>query len=215
MATTLTFTDAGFPSSTFSGTVQDLVNAFVANLSATIPTTSIITGKVGGTAPVSDIGPWLDGRVWKVWDGVSAYVPVGLQLGNSVHIISFDGSPTANRTQTFQDSTGIVALQSDVFTPRASIDLSLTSPANQIDWSASGSFYRSITGSTTFTMINSLPGQEIMISITSSMSGAVVFPSTILWVGGTAPTQTVTGTDVYQLWNVAGTVYGRQLLNFS
>ena len=214
MATTLTFADAGFPSSTFSGTVQDLVNAFVANLTATIPTTSVISGQIGGTAPVSDIGPWLDGRVWKSWAG-SDYQPMLLEIGTSTHTILFAGTPTANRTQTFQDSTGIVALQSDVFSPRPSIDLSLTSPANQIDWSAAGSFYETITASNTFTMINSLPGQQIKISITSSIAGAVVFPSTILWVGGTNPTQTVTGTDVYELWNVAGTIYGRQLLNFS
>lgn len=219
MATQITFTDTGFPGTTFSGTVQDLVDAFLQYLGGTIPDPgagSVLVGQIGGSAPVADVGPWLDNRTWKVWNG-SAYKPAVLAIGDATNVITFAGSPTAARTQTFQDKTGTVALTSDVFAPRASIDLSAVSHA--IDWSTSFSFFETIGANTVFTSANSLPGQSAVVRITASGADrTATFPTSFLWdaAGGASPFTVQSGTtDLFLLKNVGGTIYGQHLDNFA
>jgi hypothetical protein len=212
----ITFSDAGFPLTTFSGSVQALIDEFVANLSGTIPDQSLVPGQVGGIAPVTNIGAWLDGEVWKCWDGVSSYVPTLVQVGNNSHVVQFQATLTGDRTLTLQDKSGIMALTSDVFNPRNSINLATTTPAHTIDWQNSFSYFDSISADTTYTSVNSLPGQRLVIALTVTGTHTPTFPAEFQWLGGSPPGAIVgTKTDLIILDNISGTVYGQLLDNFA
>lgn len=208
---TLTFSDSGFPDP-FVGTPQQFKVAFITYLSATIPSDNLLFGQIGGTAPADHTLLWLDNGVLKYWNS-AIWQPIITQLGNSAHILSFTAATlTADRTVTFQDKDGIVALTSDVFTPRATTILSGATPA--LDWSTTNSFFISLTVNAVFTSTLSQPGQEIMVAITQPASWTVTWPATFLFPAATPFTQVATGqTDLFVIRNVAGSIYVQQLKN--
>jgi microcystin-dependent protein len=55
----------------FTGNLQELLNAFVDAMSASVEG-SFLTGQVGGTMPSSNIGPWANGDEWWFWDSSTA-----------------------------------------------------------------------------------------------------------------------------------------------
>ena len=87
---------------------------------------------------------------------------------------------------------------------------------NIIDWKKGNYFYKTIGGSTTFTFANGYhPGQTITVRITASGSYTASFPGTIVWAGGSAPTQTANKTDFYTfIYDMNGVVYGAARQNF-
>jgi microcystin-dependent protein len=67
--------EAGQIAAGFKGTLQDLLNTFADNLTATVGAT-FISGQLGGTTPTQNVGPWANGGEWWFWDPVSqAYHP--------------------------------------------------------------------------------------------------------------------------------------------
>jgi hypothetical protein len=94
---------------TFIGTPQALADAMVQRMKIMSPggTNFIFTGD---TAPTSNVGPWLRGKQWWVWDpDTKQYVP--LDLSASLTIPFFIGNSTPSGTsptvwlQTTQDAT--------------------------------------------------------------------------------------------------------------
>ncbi len=210
MATTfpLSFSDAGFPNP-FVGDNQDYVTNFEEFLAASISSNNLLLGQIGGTMPVSNVGPWLNGTVWYVWSG-STYIPATLELDNSGHKITFSAETlTADRNVQFQDEDGIVAMLSDVYTGRGTTVVTGATPA--LDWSVNLSFYETTAVSITPTFTNYLPGQRMtFLVVTTAMSMTVTWPTYVLWAGGTPPVQTVAGgADLYSFFNLAGTIYGK------
>ena len=55
----------------FKGTLQQLLNVFADNLSATVEAGIFITGQLGGTTPSGPVGPWANGNEWWFWDPAS------------------------------------------------------------------------------------------------------------------------------------------------
>lgn len=210
----ITFTIPSFPAS-FVGDPNALAHAIAKSLTATIPSTKLILGQIGGSAPASNVGPWLNGNSWYVWSsGTSSYIPAAIVMGDTANKITLISTTlTADRTVTFQDQSGTVALLSDIYTPRPTVTLSGATPS--IDFSASTSFYLNLTANATMTTTGSQPGQTIAIAINNSATYTVSWGSLIQWPGGTTPTQTTTGKDLYILKNLAGTIYGRQIANYS
>lgn len=206
MSTPLAFTDGGFPSATFSGSLDDLKDAILQYLEATVTDAlgTILRGQVGGSTPATNVGPWLDDRTWKMWDG-SGYSPCVLQIGDGFYVQLTATTVTANRTQNLQDKDGTIALLSDIYDGRPSINLGSTS--SDIDWSTSNNFYHSYSADPTYTMSNSLPGQKIMLALSSTGAHTPVFPDTVLWPGATPPAAQ-SGVTLILLKNVAGTIYG-------
>lgn len=79
--------------------------------------------------------------------------------------------------------------------------------ALDIDWSKSHSFTKTLAaGANTFTFSNVAAGKRIMVRVTGATS-TLTWP-TVKWAGGTPPTQTSAGTDVYELWNDGTATYG-------
>lgn len=76
-----------------------------------------------------------------------------------------------------------------------------------IDWSTANVFTKTLSsGSSTFTFSNTADGQTIVVVLTGA-SSTVTWP-TVKWAGGSAPTQTASGTDVYTFVKAGSTVYG-------
>lgn len=90
-------------------------------------------------------------------------------------------------------------------------------PALAIDWSLGNMFTKTLSaGGNTITFSNDTDGQVITVVLTSNGGGSTVtWPAGVHWTGGTEPTQTSTGTDVYTLMKAGGTVRGSYVQNFS
>lgn len=76
-----------------------------------------------------------------------------------------------------------------------------------IDWSVAAVFTKTLAaGANTITFSNQSSGRVIMVRLTGAAS-TVTWP-TVKWAGGTAPTQTTSGTDVYTFMHDGTSVYG-------
>lgn len=97
-------------------------------------------------------------------------------------------------------------------TPSAAVPISGTS----IDWSAGSTRTKTLDADTTFTFSNATDGQTITVAITNTASDyAVTWPVSVVWTGGTAPTQTLgIKTDIYTFKKIGSTVYGTVVPNF-
>lgn len=84
---------------------------------------------------------------------------------------------------------------------------SVTPGALDIDWSAAQTFTKSISSNSTFTFSNTAEGETIYVKVTTSGSQTVTWP-TVQWSGGVQPTQTTTGTDIWQFVKIGSTIYG-------
>lgn len=79
----------------------------------------------------------------------------------------------------------------------------------EIDWSDGNFFYRTISGSTTFTFANTPQTrndgvvQFIVIQLTNASTN-VSWPATVKWQDGVAPTFTASGIDVVVMYNRDG-----------
>ena len=85
--------------------------------------------------------------------------------------------------------------------------------ALNIDWSLGKIFRKNTTGSPTLTFSHATDrGKTIRVVITDTDSGTVTWPSYIVWDnGGSAPTQTVLKTDIYEFEYTNGNVYGKRI----
>lgn len=209
-AVTLTLAPSAF-SVNPAWTIEQYHQALIASISSSTTSSLVMLGQVGGSAPVSNVGPWLNGTTWFAWNG-STYVPATIKVGDATYQITLAGTPTVNRTITLPDASGTLALTSD--TTRATVSPTV-SATTTIDWSLSNSFAIALDKNITIANTNSLSGQEISIAIYNPAAWTVTWPGSVSWSGGTAPTQTTGAkTDVYRLCNIGGTVYGRAVQNY-
>lgn len=208
----------------FQGTLQDFQNRFLLNLRGSIEDTQVLVGQVGGPKPTKDVGPWFSSNTWYTWNG-SEYVPTTVKVGGSGYVVQLGDytkvgtstqQPLPTRIQTVQDRDGVVALLDDVYVGRPPVILSGTTPT--IDWNLGHHFTEILPGNTTIKMINSKPGERIIVVLRNvATSYAAIFSSTpaIFWPSGTAPSQTANKTDMYIFDNIAGSILGRQIANYS
>ena len=84
--------------------------------------------------------------------------------------------------------------------------------ATDIAWNAGNYFTKTITGATTFTF-SSFPASGFVmltLKLTNGGVGAITWPASVKWPGGTMPTLTTAGVDIINLFTDDGgvTVYG-------
>lgn len=195
-----------------SGDPEDLKDAIVSGLQAVVDGDYIIPGRIGGAQP-TDGRVWLNDGAWYYFDG-ALYRPIKIKVGNTSFQIELISNPTADRTQTLQNKTGTIALTSDIYTPRPTVEVFGTTP--NLDWSASNSFFETIGANIVVSFTNSLPGQEIDFVVNAnSPSRTVTFPSSVYPVGGALVPQTAPGVDRYHLSNIAGQIYVERFGNYS
>jgi hypothetical protein len=99
---------------------------------------------------------------------------------------------------------------------RALTPATSTISASDIDWSASNSFYKTLSANTTFTFSNAQDGQVITVTLLNTTSNYTVTWPTITWSGGTPPTM-VTGAN-YEVFTIyynatAGVYFGSYISN--
>jgi hypothetical protein len=88
-------------------------------------------------------------------------------------------------------------------------------PAFDIDWSLAGVYTKALgTGGSTFTFSNAADGSVIVVILTGSGGSTVTWPA-VKWAGGTPPTQTVGGTDVYTFVKAGSDVFGSVVQDMS
>lgn len=90
------FIQAGPLPATFVGTPQDLFVAMVQRMKIMSPGgTNFIF--VGDTAPTSNVGPWLRGEQWWVWDpGTKQYVPLDISASFTIPFFIGDSRPSGS-----------------------------------------------------------------------------------------------------------------------
>lgn len=198
----------------FKGTLSDFQTRFLLNFRGSITDTNVLQGQVGGSQPTTNIGPWLNNGTWYVWSG-STYVPTTIKVGSANFTVTVLPELVSGvaRIQTLQDKDGTVALLSDVYQGQPTVVLTTTTPV--IDWSLGNKYFaQTLSGDTTYQIINAKDGQRKVIAVTNSgTSYAVTWPSSIFWAGGT-PTQTASKTDLYVLYNINGSLIGRQIAGY-
>lgn len=90
--------------------------------------------------------------------------------------------------------------------------------ALDIDWSAGSVFTKTLAaGANTFTFSNAASGKVIVVRVTSATApstSTLTWP-TVRWAGGTAPTQTPSGTDVYTFVHDGTNIYGSVVQDMS
>lgn len=93
---------------------------------------------------------------------------------------------------------------------KAAIGTTVTPTASDIDWSAGNVFTKTLaSGTNSITFSNAADGQTIQVVFTGSGAGSTIATwPTIKWPGGTIPTQTSLGTDVYEFVKAGSTIYG-------
>lgn len=193
-------------------TLEQFHQALIASITTSTTSSNVILGQVGGILPVSNIGPWLNGTTWFSWNG-STYVPATIKVGGATYQVTLAATPTANRTITLPDKDGTLATTDDLNTGRGTTTLSGAGP--NMDWSLTGSFALSLTANTTLTVSNSLPGQIVQFAIYNPASWTFTWPASINWSGGVAPTAPAsTKTDVHELKNIGGVIYGRSIMGY-
>lgn len=215
---TVTFSADPLPSD-FSGSLQDFQTKFLSNLRGYIEDTEVLIGQINGARPTTNIGPWLNSDTWYVWNG-SQYVPTSIKVGGADYVVQLSNEYLntkdiiPDKTQTLQDKDGTVALLTDVYEGRSAIVLSGTSPT--IDWSLSKNFTQVLTGNTTYKISNSKDGQQVVVAVANGATGYTVsWPSSIFWTTISPPSQSGPNlTDLYVLYNIGGSVFGRQLAGY-
>lgn len=86
--------------------------------------------------------------------------------------------------------------------------------AMAINWSLGDVFYKTLSpGANVFTFSGMTDGQVIIVEVTGAAS-TLTWP-TVKWAGGTVPTQTASGTDVYTFIKRGGSIFGSVVQNMS
>lgn len=126
------------------------------------------------------------------------------------------GGPTASRP--VSPFTGEMYFDTDINSPiwwdtsewSANVAVpSLAIPLLDINWNKSGVFTKTLANAAnTITFSNTRDGMVIIVILTGSGSSSVTWPAGIKWPGGTVPTQTVGGEDIYTFVKAGSVIRG-------
>ncbi len=125
---------------------------------------------------------------------------VTLTRRNEVQFIGSTATDDGTRTVVRLDGAGEVA-----------------APADDIDWSTGGTFTKTLAaGANALTFSNMADGQVIVARITSDAGGSTLTWTNVdEWSGGSPPTQTVTGKDIWTFVRAGGVTSGSVVQDFS
>lgn len=213
----INFSRTALPLTQFEGDIDELFDLFVAHLVGTF-TGGTLTGQVNGSAPLSDMGPWLNQTIWEVWNTSEArYLPLAVTAGKmyqgNLVTSTIQSGATVNRTLTTPDKDGTIATTDDV----GAIVATNTIPGAatiSLDTSLKAPLYVLLTANTTITPVNMVDGQKIDLWLENNGTTYTVAWANVIWPAGTAPTIT-TGTagnrriDHLMLEQIGTQIYGR------
>lgn len=145
--------------------------------------------------------------------GIGVATTLAINIGSAGAPVVLNGAAGTPSSLTLTNATGLpVAGGGTGASTAAAANVNLTVAtqaigASDIDWSTGGVFSKSISGNTTFTFSNTQDGATKIVSVSSSGSYTVTWP-TVLWVGGTPPVQTLSGRDIYTFVRVGSDIIG-------
>ncbi len=151
--------------------------------------TAAPVASVTGTAPITSSG----GAAPAI--GITAATPSVAGVGGAAGSFAATDKEKLNGIQKQGATTAVAALD--------------------IDWSLSATYSKTLAaGANALTFSNSSDGQSITLKVLGAAS-TLTQPAGVKWVGGAAPVQTPSGTDVYTYINIGGTIYGSVLQGFA
>jgi hypothetical protein len=216
---------------------QTFFNAIVARMTATISQGNIIFGQMGGTQPTGPLpgggtvpGLWFGNvtgghYIWQSWNtDASSYLPIPVTCGQYVNgtIQTTDilcGAVTGSWKIVTPDKGGTMALLSDIPVALTTQTVSNSTDITP-DWSNAAGYYIVLTGNTTIEYpANAADGQKMdywLENQTGTTDYTVTWNGTVIWPGGTAPTQSphLTGIrvmDHYQFQLIGNVLFGQAL----
>lgn len=220
MSTIINFSRTPLPSTQFEGDIDDFIDLIVAHLEGTLEN-GAITGQVGGSEPISDIGGFWFNEVFYTWNELAGkYLPIPLLAGrvyNDVLYTTFlQSSATADRTLTLPDKNGTLATIDEVIN-KNDTETPVASPIT-LDYTKNAYYYVVLAADTTF-HDNMADGCRIDLWVENSQNNGfdVFFPG-IIFMGTVPPVQTAgTSTqralDHYILYRVDGITFGEHIAN--
>lgn len=125
--------------------------------------------------------------------------------------IQFDALSSKNYFRGWQDAGFTLTdlgSANNYFTPAPLYPPTPSITGTDIDWSTGVQFKVTLNSSRTFTFSNAADGQAIVVVVTAVGGVNAVFPATVVWPGGLAPTQTANKTDIYTFMKVGSVIYG-------
>ena len=224
---TLPVANGGSGASTLTGLLKgNGTSAFTAATSGTdyapaTSGTSILYGNGSGGFSAVTVGSGLSftGGTLASTAGGGTVTSVALS-GGSTGLTTSGGPITSSGTITLGGTLAVAnggtGQTTAAAAQRALTPATSTISASAIDWSASNSFYKTLSANTTFTFSNAQDGQVITVTLLNTTSNYTVTWPTITWSGGTAPTM-VTGAN-YEVFTIyynatAGVYFGSYISN--
>lgn len=194
-------------------TLENIYYALANNITGSIDDT-VLPAVSDPSQDQSHFAPWFTGDSWMVWDDtLKGYIPATTVVGN----VTLTASPTADRQQSLQDKSGVIALTDDAYLTRETVIL--REGLVSVDWSKA-SYFRCALGAnrqTAIYMTNSQPGMEIeLLVVNNGTSQTVAWDPVIQWPSAVAaqPPASTPGQAnavLVNLKNIAGTIYADYL----
>lgn len=204
--------------------------------SAAIAVTKLATGG-SGTVLTSDGATNAFAQIANANVDASAAIAVSKLAAGSANTVLCGGSPNSFRAIVNADVDAAAAIAGSKLQAASSGNAGSMSAADKtkldglqtqgsavamgaldIDWSAGSVFTKTLAaGATTFTFSNASSGKVIVVRVTSATApstSTLTWP-TVRWAGGTAPTQTPSGTDVYTFVHDGTNIYGSVVQDMS
>lgn len=220
MSTIINFSRTPLPNTQFEGDIDDFIDLIVAHLEGTLEN-GAITGQVGGSEPLADIGFWFN-EVFYTWNELAGkYLPIPLLAGRVYNDVVYNtflqSSATADRTLTLPDKDGTLATTDEVVVKNPTVTLGGTTLA--LNGFLNSWFYHVLIANiTNISLAPLVDGQvvELWIEAPASTSFTVAWTPLIHWMGGAAPVQSTSGAGVrtidhYKVWRVGDIILGEQV----
>jgi hypothetical protein len=156
---------------------------------------------------------YVDGNL----EGTSTFTTLGtafnvVQFGRQAGGIYFKGSTIGDgiitRAATAEEILQLDAMLSSYVKSAADPNPTVAVAALDIDWSEGEVFTKTLAaGANTLTFSN-VPESKTIIVVLTGAASTVTWPAAVKWPGGTEPTQTASGEDVYTFVKAGATIYG-------
>lgn len=139
---------------------------------------------------------------------VSGTAPIAVATPTTTPVVSIAAATTlVPGSMSAADKTKVDGLQKQGATTAIA--------ALNIDWSLSGTYSKTLAaGGNVITFTNDADGLVLVVRLTGAAS-TVTWPAAVKWAGGTEPTQTASGSDIYTLVRIGADIFGSYVQDLS
>lgn len=191
-----------------ANTIVDVTAAYGTTYTKTSYVATAGQTSFSATYTAGFVDVWLNGLKllasvdYTATNGTTVVLTTGAALNDEIEIIAWNAIPISNGTYSNVTLSGAITEDVDT-TTYASVSgtVALSADAGTVQvWTLSGNV-TSVTSSLT-------SGQYITVMVADGTAYTIAWGTTVVWVGGTAPTLATTGYSVLEFWKVGSVVYG-------